>query len=406
MGARADDLDRQLRDLAVVNAFATSLLQLRADADDLLWEVANEVVARLGLEDCVIYTLDPSGGHLVQRAAYGPKNPRGREILAPITIPLGRGIVGAVAASGRPIRVDDTRLDPRYITDDAQRLSELAVPLLAPGEDRVVGVIDSEHSEPGFFTAHHEALLRTIASMTASRLALAELHQQLHDANRSLERQVEARTAQLRVAHERARRLLLNVLPATVADRLEAGEERIADRFERVAVLFADLVGFTPMSARLPPEAVVERLERVFTAFDEAAAAHGCEKVKTVGDEWMAVAGVPDPVPDALQRLVRLGAALPAALEACGSAGLQVRVGVHVGPVVAGVIGRSKFAWDLWGDTVNVASRLESHGVPGAVHVTADTAEQLGGGFVVEERGEIELRGLGRVRTALVWSPR
>ncbi len=400
--ARATALEEQVRDLAVINAFATSLLHVRPSIDDILWDVANEVVARLGLEDCVIYLLDDDGRTLVQRAAYGPKNPRDREILAPITIPLGKGIVGSVAATGRVERIPDTRLDPRYITDDAARLSELAVPLLAPGEDRVVGVIDTEHSEVGFFTDHHETLLVTIASMTASRLALAQLHQRLRDWNRTLEQQVEARTAELRSAHARAERLLLNVLPAPIAARLERGESRIADRVDDVAVLFADLVGFTSLSAQLAPEAVVDLLERVFSAFDEACEASGCEKVKTVGDEWMAVCGVPAPATGALPRLVTLGLRLPAALAALGDPRLQVRIGVHQGPVVAGVIGRSKFAWDLWGDTVNVASRLESHGVPGAVHVTAACAARLGPGFVVAPRGEIELKGLGRVPTALV----
>lgn len=401
---RALDLEQQVRDLRVIAAFAHHLLQIRASVDDILWEVANEVVARLDLEDCVIYLLDPAAGHLVQRAAHGPKNLGDRRILDPITIPLGQGIVGSVAATGRAERVADTRRDGRYITDDAARLSELAVPIRLPGEDRVVGVIDSEHTAAGFFTEHHEAMLTTIASMTASRLALAQLHQQLTDLNRDLEAKVDERTRDLRAAHARAEALLLNVLPAPIAARLERGEVRIADRFDDAAVLFADLVGFTPMAAGLPPELVVERLERVFTAFDAECSAHGCEKVKTVGDEWMAVSGVPEPVPDALARLVRLGVRLPAALADAGLPELRVRIGVHAGPVVAGVIGRSKFAWDLWGATVNVAARLQSHGVPGAVHLTADVAARLPAGLRLEPRGEVELRGLGRVRTVLVRS--
>jgi class 3 adenylate cyclase/putative methionine-R-sulfoxide reductase with GAF domain len=400
--ADATALEQQVRDLAVINAFAASLLLERPSIDDILWDVANEVVARLGLEDCVIYLLAEDGQSLVQRAVYGPKKLRDREILAPITIPLGKGIVGSVAATGRVERLADTRLDPRYITDDAARRSELAVPILAPGDDRVVGVLDSEHSEEGFFTAHHEALLLTIASMTASRLALANLHQRLRDWNRRLEHEVEARTAELRIAHARSERLLLNVLPAPIAARLERGESRIADRVDDVAVLFADLVGFTSLSAKLAPEQVVDLLERVFSVFDEAGEALACEKVKTVGDEWMAVCGVPEPAVDALPRLVTLGLRLTEALAGLGDPRLQVRIGVHQGPVVAGVIGRSKFAWDLWGDTVNVASRLEAHGVPGAVHLTAATAARLGPEFLVVPRGEIELKGLGRVPTALV----
>ncbi|MCA9492239.1 MAG: GAF domain-containing protein [Myxococcales bacterium] len=400
--ARNQALEARVRDLGVINAFATSLLHVRAEVDDILWDVANEVVARMGLEDCVIYLLDEGGDRLVQRAAYGPKNPRAREIKDPITIPTGQGIVGTVAATGVAERIDDVRLDPRYITDDASRLSELAVPIV--GDRGVIGVIDTEHSQLGFFMPHHEDLLATIASMTASRLQLAELHLRLSQLNRSLEEKVEARTAELRVAHARSEQLLLNVLPAPVASRLEAGEQRIAERFDDVAVLFADLVGFTNLAAGWAPEAVVELLEQVFTAFDEACVAHGCEKVKTIGDAWMAVCGVPEPVPDALDRLVRLALRLLVVLEDLGRATgirLQVRIGVHLGPVVAGVIGRSKFAWDLWGDTVNVASRLESQGLPGRVHVTSETAGRLVG-YRIQDRGEIALKGIGRVRTAVV----
>lgn len=400
--ARNQALEERVRDLGVINAFATSLLHVRAEVDDILWDVANEVVARMGLEDCVIYLVDTDRGCLVQRAAFGPKNPRAREIKDPITIPLGQGIVGTVATTGEAERIDDVRRDPRYITDDASRLSELAVPIV--GDRGVMGVIDTEHSQLGFFTAHHEDLLATIASMTASRLQLADLHLRLYQLNRSLEEKVEARTAELRVAHARSEQLLLNVLPAPVASRLEAGEQRIAERFDDVAVLFADLVGFTNLAAGWAPETVVELLEQVFTAFDEACVAHGCEKVKTIGDAWMAVCGVPEPVPDALDRLVRLALRLVVVLDELGRATgirLQVRIGVHLGPVVAGVIGRSKFAWDLWGDTVNVASRLESHGLPGRVHVTSETATRLVG-YRIQDRGEIALKGIGRVRTAVV----
>src|SRR5690606_9930561 len=126
--------------------------------------------------------------HLVQRAAYGPKNPREREILAPIRIPLGKGIVGAVAVSGQPVIIPDTRLDPRHICDDQLRLSALALPILL--QDRVIGVIDSEHSQPGFFTAVHLEILTTLASMTASRVGRALLDERLRSAHADLERKI------------------------------------------------------------------------------------------------------------------------------------------------------------------------------------------------------------------------
>jgi putative methionine-R-sulfoxide reductase with GAF domain len=158
---RVQQLEDRASSLDIITALASSLTHA-ADIDDVLWEVANGTVARLGLEDCVIYLLDDGAGHLVQRAAYGPKNPRGREILALITIPLGKGIVGTVAATGLGERLDDVRDDPRYITDDQARLSELAVPMFF--RDRVIGVIDSEHSRRAFFTEEHERLFTAIAA--------------------------------------------------------------------------------------------------------------------------------------------------------------------------------------------------------------------------------------------------
>ena len=175
-GARSvTELEQKIRDLEVLQAFSATLLHYKDDVDDILWDVARQAVAKLGLEDCVIYLIDESKGDLVQRAAYGPKNPRARDILNPIRLRPGQGIVGSCAVESAPICIGDTRLDPRYVEDDEARLSELAVPILHDG--RVIGVIDSEHSEPAFFTLWHVGIFTTLAAMTASRIAAARLEQ-------------------------------------------------------------------------------------------------------------------------------------------------------------------------------------------------------------------------------------
>jgi diguanylate cyclase (GGDEF)-like protein len=176
---RIRDLERKLSDLRVLQDFSSTLLEHRREIDDILWDVARLAVARLNLEDCVIYLLDAERGELVQRAAHGPKNPKDREILNPIRLPVGRGIVGSVAATGRIERIIDTRKDPRYVQDDEARLSELAVPILQEG--RVVGVIDSEHSQVGFFTEWHRDLFVAIATMTGARIMAAQLERQRLD---------------------------------------------------------------------------------------------------------------------------------------------------------------------------------------------------------------------------------
>ena len=204
---------------------------------------------------------------------------------------------------------------------------------------------------------------------------------------------------------ERSERLLLNILPAPIAERLKTSEESIAEHAACVTVLFADLVGFTELSARKTPQALVDLLNRVFSEFDALADAHGLEKIKTIGDAYMAVAGLPSPWPDHAARAARMALDMHAAI--CGLAALTgeplaLRIGLHSGPVVAGVIGRKKFSYDLWGDTVNTASRMESQGLPGAIHCSEASATLLRASFPLEERGVIEIKGKGEMRTYLL----
>lgn len=199
--------------------------------------------------------------------------------------------------------------------------------------------------------------------------------------------------------------LLLNVLPAPIANRLRGGEERIADGFAEVTVAFADLVGFTQLSSDMPPDEVVTFLNGLFTRFDVAAQDLGIEKIKTVGDAYMAVCGLPVPVANHAERMVRMAIRMvhitrEHAME--NNVSMKLRVGVNTGPVVAGVIGKSKYIYDLWGDTVNLASRMESGSVPDAVQVTRPVYEKLKDQFVFEPRGAIEVRGKGSVEAWLL----
>ncbi len=386
----------------MINRFARLLL-VESTIEGIVWDVATEAVAGLGLEDCVIYLLDETGERLVQRAAFGPKLATGRQIITPMSVPVGMGIVGTVAATGLVERVGDTRLDPRYIVDDQARLSELAVPIIH--DDRVIGVLDSEHTEAHFFTDPHVAILTTIASMTAARLARALLDEELRALNADLERKVRDRTRALTEAHRRTEALLLNVLPASIAERLKGGESPIADHFDDVTVLFADIVGFTEMANKASPDQVVRILERLFTAFDALTETAGAEKIKTVGDAYMVVCGAPLPRPDHCRVLAMLALQMLEAVTHTNAAmgtQLSVRIGLHSGPVVAGILGTRKFAWDLWGDTVNTASRLESHGLPGRIQVGEALMGRLIADFHCTERGVIDVKGLGKMRTWFV----
>jgi adenylate cyclase len=197
-------------------------------------------------------------------------------------------------------------------------------------------------------------------------------------------------------------RLLLTILPRQVIGRLNQGEVMIADRFEGVSVLFADLVAFTQHSARTTPAAMVEYLNLLFSEFDALARELGVEKIKTIGDAYMAVAGLPDPSPDPFTPMAKMAFGM---IDRLGRVNrhfdwpLQIRIGIHSGPVVAGIIGAHRFIYDVWGDTVNVASRLEAYSLPNRIHVSEDTARHLVGPFALEPRGTIEVKGKGKLET-------
>jgi class 3 adenylate cyclase len=218
-----------------------------------------------------------------------------------------------------------------------------------------------------------------------------------------LEHQVQERTADLERERERSERLLRNMLPEVIARRMKDGEA-IADTHE-ATVLFADIKGFTVLASERSAKAVVTILDRIFREFDAIAQKHGLEKIKTIGDSYMAAAGLPVPQLDHVDRAVLMGldmvAAMPRLRDELGLS-IDVRIGVHTGPVVAGVIGTQKHAYDIWGDTVNVASRMESHGEPGRLQVSDEVRQALGMRYHLEERGMIEIKNHDSRRTWFV----
>jgi len=198
-----------------------------------------------------------------------------------------------------------------------------------------------------------------------------------------------------------SQRLLRNILPQPIIDRLNAGERLIADRYDDVAIVFSDFVGFTEISARLPVTTLVSSLNTLFSAFDASCQAFGVEKIKTIGDAYMAAAGLPGSSSEPLRAAADLTLAMRAAVRDAGPP-WEVRIGLHTGPVVAGVIGSSKFVYDLWGDAVNVASRLEASAPTGSIQVSQVVADAIDDDFEFEPRGQIELKGKGLVGASLL----
>jgi class 3 adenylate cyclase len=225
--------------------------------------------------------------------------------------------------------------------------------------------------------------------------------------NASLEKkrlrdQEQAYLAELQAERANSDRLLLNVLPKAIADRLKQGERTIVDSFREATVVFADIVGFTSFSAQMAPSRTVQLLNDLFSGFDKLAETYQLEKIKTIGDSYMVVGGVPTPVPEHAERCALMALDMIEVLKHFNrrnAISLDIRIGLNSGPVVAGIIGTKKFSYDLWGDTVNVASRMESHSLPGMIQVSGSTYELLANQFVFEERGTIDVKNRGLMAT-------
>lgn len=208
--------------------------------------------------------------------------------------------------------------------------------------------------------------------------------------------------AMLELERVKSEMLLLNILPSTIAQRLKEDRSIIADHFDSATVLFSDIVGFTALSEKITPTELVDQLNRLFSAFDDLAAKHGLEKIKTIGDAYMVAGGLPEKRLGHAQDVSAMALDMLEAVVACNQEmphPVSIRIGIHTGPAVAGVIGIKKFAYDVWGDTVNTASRMESSSLPGRIHLSEAAAAMLNGEFIIEERGAVEMKGKGCMKT-------
>jgi len=209
----------------------------------------------------------------------------------------------------------------------------------------------------------------------------------------------------LEMEKEKSERLLLNILPQCIAERLKGGERNIAERFAEVTVLFADIVDFTTLANETDPEDLVTLLNELFSRFDRLAERHGLEKIKTIGDSYLVVGGLPLPRPDHAEAVAEMALEMLASVRDLNSdsgINVRIRIGLNTGPVVAGVIGRKKFTYDLWGTAVNLASRMQSNGLPDHIHLSEGTRRLLRGHFKVTERGTVHCKGHGEVRSYLL----
>jgi class 3 adenylate cyclase len=291
-------------------------------------------------------------------------------------------------------------------------LSQATVPLLVRPAARVVGnlvvplafTLPYGYFHPAYFTSNPYAISLLVFQVLAivGSVGLGHSLYGLVRGNFARREALAAQAAELARAREKSERLLLNILPLAVATQLKDGAATIAEAHDDVTVLFVDICGFTRLSDGSGAAEVVQMLSTVFLAFDALVELHGVEKIKTIGDAYMVAAGLPEPRADHAQAIADLALDMLAVIRGlCDPAGapLQVRIGAHCGPVIAGVIGRKKFIYDLWGDTVNTASRMESHGEPGSIQITDELARRLGSAYRCELRGAIAVKGKGEMIT-------
>ncbi len=243
------------------------------------------------------------------------------------------------------------------------------------------------------------------ATILRARVSASLERKRLRDLDRLRLIQLEQEKQLLEIEKEKSERLLLNILPRPIAERLKGGERNIAERFAEVTVLFADLVDFTSLANRTDAEDLVTLLNELFSRFDRLTERHGLEKIKTIGDSYLVVGGLPLPRPDHAEAVAEMALEMLASvrdLNRDSGINLRVRIGLNTGPVVAGVIGRRKFTYDLWGSAVNLAARMQSSGLPGHIHVPTSFRDRLGDQFVCIDRGIVQCKGVGEVNTSLL----
>ncbi len=290
----------------------------------------------------------------------------------------------------------------------------VGMPFLFPERERHFGLMGAGVALLGFLVfslsglggygliampPHYDLVAARISNIIGSSTTLLVLAIMI---NRSF-REAEDRAI---LEHQRSEHLLSNILPNAIIERLKNEETYIAEYFEHTTILFADIVGFTAMSSKRPPHEIVAMLNKIFTSFDRLAQEHGVEKIKTIGDAYMAISGAPERVSDHANRIAKFALDIQKYIKDEFAGNLHIRIGIHTGAVTAGIIGEKKFSYDLWGDAVNTASRMESHGITGEIHCSQQYFDALNEQFVFEPRGEIEIKSKGRLSTYLLRASR
>jgi class 3 adenylate cyclase len=385
IGARADDAPAERRRMRVVNQSA-----VLAFANIMVFAAA---YLALGIVDLGVVAVGCAAGALLTLVLQQ----RGARTIAPVVVLLSANLIVLVAGLrlGAGVGFQNyffifASVSFLLCADERMRWALAALPAILFLVVETIGRRSGTIAVPEALR-HALVMVSSLSSMAIVAYLISVFRADAEESERLLA-----------MEHARSERLLLNILPSPIAERLKADERSIADGFAEVTVLFSDLVGFTELSQRLSPAELVQLLNRIFYRFDALSDEHGLEKIKTIGDAYMVAGGITDGNVDHADRVARMGLDMLRVIEEVNREtghSLAIRVGINTGSVVAGVIGKNKFIYDLWGDAVNTASRMESSGVKGRVQVSRATYERLKDRFAFEARGVIAVKGKGEMET-------
>ncbi len=384
-------------DLSRLMMVSRSLMAER-DLDSLLRRIVESVKEVMHADLASLFLVDKERNELVSRVTLDG---------SVIHVPMGKGLVGHVAATGEVINIPEAYEDPRFNQQTDRETgyrtkSILCMPVRNHageilGAIQVLNKLDGEH-----FTENDENLLEAFISLAAISLENAHAYEALERERASLEVRVKERTAELAKAVEKSDELLLNILPKDTADELKEHGSAAPRLYDMVTVLFTDFKGFTEVAQQVSPESLISELDRCFFYFDEVAQRYKLEKIKTIGDAYMCAGGIPRPnrgnPVDVILAALEIQSFMNQMREIKKSLGepfWELRLGIHTGPVISGVVGKHKFAFDIWGDTVNTAARMEAGGVTGRVNISETTYRLVKSFFTTEYRGRFNVKNKG-----------
>ncbi|MEM7184421.1 MAG: adenylate/guanylate cyclase domain-containing protein [Spirochaetota bacterium] len=392
-------LSNQLQRLHILVDVARSIMA-EIGLDSLLGLIMESVTKVMVADRSSLFLIDHKSNELWSRVAQGA---------AEIRLPLGYGVVGDVALSGKTANIADAYLDKRFSQDFDKKTgyrtkSILCMPINnVRGE--IIGAIQVLNKLDGqSFTQNDEDLLSAFSSLAGISIENARAYEELEKERNSLEIKVRERTKDLESAKKKSDELLLNILPEETAEELKTFGKATTKAYDMVTVLFTDFKGFTMVAETMTAEALVQELDLSFAYFDEIVGRLSLEKIKTIGDSYMCAGGIP--IPNASNPLDVILAAMKIQAYMEKNAEMktkmnepywELRIGIHTGPVVAGVVGKKKFAYDIWGDTVNTASRMESSGAPGKINISGSTYDYAKDYFECTYRGKVKAKNKGAI---------